>query len=269
MMPKPGEACSVRYSIVLPAYNEAGLIAPVLDELVRGMRHRGEPFELLVVENGSTDDTAAILGEREAVIPELRTVSLSEADYGRAIAKGFQLAAAPIVVHFDVDYYDFGFLDDAVRLIDDGSAGIVLASKRAPGADDRRPLQRRLLTAAFTLAMRAILQTSITDAHGMKVLSRSQCASAAASCQMTGALYDIELVLRASAAGVRVVELPATVSELRPPRTPVWRRGVQSGLGLVQLRSLLRRERRSTRRRAGSSAAAAVLPRRRAGQSAR
>jgi dolichyl-phosphate beta-glucosyltransferase len=269
MTPTPGEPCPVRYSVVLPAYNEAALIAGVLDELARGMRRRGEPFELLVVENGSTDGTAAVLAGLEGVIPELSSVSLAEADYGRAIAKGFQLAAAPIVVHFDVDYYDLGFLEDAVRLIDDGAAGIVLASKRAPGADDRRPLQRRLLTAGFTLAMRALLQTSITDAHGMKVLSRAQCASAAASCQMTGALYDIELVLRASAAGVRVVELPATVSELRPPRTPVWRRGVQSGLGLVQLRILLRRERRSLRRRAGSSAATAVPSRQHARQSAR
>jgi len=269
MMPDPVEMRPLRYSVVLPAHNEAELIAPVLDELAQELRRRREPFELIVVENGSTDGTAAILAGLEGAIPELRTVSLAEADYGRAIAKGFQLATAPIVAHFDVDYYDFGFLDDAVRLIDDGSAGIVLASKRAPGADDRRPLQRRLLTAGFTLAMRVVLQTPITDAHGMKVLSRAECAPAAASCQMTGALYDIELVLRASADGVRVVELPATVSELRPPRTPVWRRGMQSGLGLLQLRSLLRRERRSLRRRTGSSAATAMVPRRRAGQSAR
>ncbi len=85
---------------------------------------------------------------------------------------------------------------------------------------------------------------------------------------MSGALYDIELVLRAIDDGVRVVELPATVTELRPPRTPVWRRGLESGLGLLRLRNLLRRERRQQRRRA-ASVAAAPATRPRAGESIR
>lgn len=60
---------------------------------------------------------------------------------------------------------------------------------------------------------------------------------------MTGALYDVELVLRASRAGVRIAELPADVAEIRPPRTPVWQRSIESATGLVHLRVLLWRER--------------------------
>jgi hypothetical protein len=95
--------------------------------------------------------------------------------------------------------------------------------------------------------MRALLRIPVTDAHGMKVLSRAQTAEAAAACTMTGALYDVELVLRASRAGVRVAELPADVSEVRPPRTPVWQRSIESATGLVRLRVLLWQERLARR----------------------
>lgn len=56
---------------------------------------------------------------------------------------------------------------------------------------------------------------------------------------LRGSLFDVELVLRASRAGLAVVELPATVRERRPPRTSVARRTVESAVGLVRLRLLV------------------------------
>lgn len=233
----------LRCSIVLPAHNEADLLEGSVRDLVKAMRDRDEAFEVVIVENGSTDRTLPLAERIESETPEVRVVTLPIADYGAAVAKGFDEATAPVVVHFDVDYVDVGFLDKGLALVDAGVAGIVLASKRAPGAKDRRPLLRRLLTAGFTLAMRVLLQMPVTDAHGMKVLARAQCARAAKACKMTGSLWDVELVLRASRAGVRVAELPAVVVELRPPRTPVWQRSIESATGLLRLRWLLWRER--------------------------
>jgi dolichyl-phosphate beta-glucosyltransferase len=230
-------------SVVLPAHNEAELLEASVRDLVKAMRDRGDTFELIVVENGSTDETAQLGRRIESETAEVRLVQLPRADYGAAVAKGFAEAKGQIVVHFDVDYIDAGFLEEGVALIESGTAGIVLASKRAPGAVDRRPLVRRMLTAGFTFAMRKLLTMPVSDAHGMKVLSRPACAASARACQMTGSLYDVELVLRASRAGVKVVELPAEVRELRPPRTPVWERSIESATGLVRLRLLLWRER--------------------------
>jgi len=238
-----GPVDTVRRSIVLPAHNEAELLERAVGELVKAMRDRGESFELVIVENGSTDGTRKIAERIEADTPEVRVLSLPLADYGAAVAKGFAEARGEVVVHFDVDYVDLGFLEKGVAIVDSGVAGIVLASKRLPGATDRRPLSRRVLTAGFTFAMRALLRMSVTDAHGMKVLSRAQNAAAAGACKMTGALYDVELVLRASRAGVKVAELPADVREVRPPRTSVWQRSLESATGLLRLRVLLWRER--------------------------
>ena len=242
-MSEPIEDGHVRRSIVLPAHNEADLLERAVGDVVKAMRDRDETFEIVIVENGSTDGTGEIASRLQAEIPEVRLVSLREADYGAAVAKGFEVATGDAVVHFDVDYVDMGFLGKGVAIVDAGVAGIVLASKRAPGATDRRPISRRILTFGFTFAMRVLLQLPVTDAHGMKVLSRAQCSEPARACKMTGALYDVELVLRASRAGVRVAELPADVCEVRPPRTSVWQRSIESATGLLRLRVLLWQER--------------------------
>ena len=50
----------------------------------------------------------------------------------------------------------------------------MLASKRAPGALDRRPVARRILTAGFTAATRRLLGLNVTDAHGIKAMDRDR-----------------------------------------------------------------------------------------------
>ncbi|MGH9171657.1 MAG: glycosyltransferase [Acidimicrobiales bacterium] len=235
-------------SIVLPAHNEVELLEGAVAELASALRQRELDFEIVVVENGSTDGTAELAHKITAPVPELRVVELERPDYGAAVATGFRASRGDIVVHFDVDLIDMAFLGEGTALIESRQAGIVLASKRAPGATDDRPAHRRILTAGFTLAMRLLLAVPVTDAHGMKVLSRSACAPSASACKMTGALYDVELVLRASRAGVIVAELPADVREIRPPRTPVWHRSVESASGLLRLRILLWKERLRARK---------------------
>jgi len=235
------------YSVVLPAHNEQNLLEPTVREILKGLRDREESFEIVVVENGSSDATGRLalrLGDEN---PEISVRRLPVADYGRAVATGLAAARGDLIVHFDVDYYDLGFLDEATALVRSGRAGIVLASKRAPGARDRRPLVRRLLTAGFATAMRLLLRMPVSDSHGMKVLLREPCQEIARRCSMTGSLFDVELVLRAARAGVAIAELPADVRELRPPRTPVTRRALESAAGLVRLRMLLWREARGFR----------------------
>jgi glycosyltransferase involved in cell wall biosynthesis len=230
-------------SVVLPAHNEAELIETAVGGLAKSLRDQARDFEIVIVENGSTDRTADLARRIAEEMPEVRLYELPQADYGAAVAAGFSHARGDIVVHFDVDLIDLGFLDKGVALVEEGRAGIVLASKRAPGSNDERPVYRRLLTAGFTLGMRVLLAVPVSDAHGMKVLSRQQCATAAAACQMRGALYDVELVLRASRQGVVIRELPTEVREIRPPRSSVWQRSLEGATGLVRLRILLWRER--------------------------
>jgi len=158
------------------------------------------------------------------------------------LAAGFDSARGTLVANFDVDYYDLAFLDAALVLLEDDDVDIVLASKRAPGARDRRPLVRRLLTAVFAFVLRSMVDLKASDAHGMKVLRRASTAPIVDRCVMRRSLFDVEMVLRAANGGLGIREIPAVVVERRPPRTSLTRRSIESLIGLWKLRAILRRE---------------------------
>ena len=242
--PSPAEPASAlepppEITVVLPAHNEVMLIGSTVTNLVSGFERRGRAFEILVVENGSTDGTLRLARLLAAQLPHVRVLSLASGDYGEALAAGFRDALGPLIVSFDVDYYDLSFFDAALGLLDSGEADLVLASKRAAGARDRRPLLRRVLTAGFAAALHRVVGIEVSDAHGMKVVSASAVVPLIEQTVLRGSLFDVELVLRANRAGLAVRELPAVVRELRPPRTSVLRRIVESAIGLVRLRLLV------------------------------
>lgn len=230
-------------SIVMPAYNEAALLEASVTEVVEGLRAVGEPFEVVVVENGSTDGTPAIARRLEDRITEVRLESMRAADYGEALRTGLLTARGRVAVVFDVDFYDLSFLKEALTILDSSpdpvGPVVVVASKRAPGAHDERSLLRRGATSAFCTILRAGFGLSVSDTHGMKAINLAALRPAVQACRNGSDLFDTELVIRAERSGYRVAEVPVTVEERRPSRTSIMRRVPRTLLGLARLRCTL------------------------------
>lgn len=223
-------------SVVMAAYNEA----QYLDHAVRAARDGAGVAEVVVVENGSTDGTPEVARRLEQELQGIRTFSLPKPDYGAALRHGTLMATGDVVVIFDVDYYDLSFLEAAVaRLNDPDLPAIVIGSKRAPGARDERPLPRRLITTAFSMVLRRGFGLNVSDTHGMKAMRRELVLPIVEQCRFGTDLFDTELVLRAEASGLGVVEIPVTVVEQRPSRTSIARRAARSMTGLLRLRIAL------------------------------
>ena len=88
---------SHRFSIVVPVYNEASFIPIALPALIAEAESLGQSYEILLMENGSTDDTAAIARETAGDAP-VSVMSLVAADYGAAMREGFLAADGDWVV---------------------------------------------------------------------------------------------------------------------------------------------------------------------------
>jgi glycosyltransferase involved in cell wall biosynthesis len=241
-MAADGAGPPARFSVVLPAHNEEAILATTVARVTDGLRERGLDFEVLIVENGSTDGTAALADELAAAHPEVRSLHNPAPDYGLALRRGLLEAEGDVVVNFDVDYYDLDFFDRAVALMGEQGAAIVVGTKRGEGSEDTRALPRRLVTGGFSLVLRRGFGLKVSDTHGMKALDRGLVAPLAERCRLGTDLFDTELVLRTERAGLVVAELPVRVEERRPARSPIARRVLRTALGLRKLRLSLREE---------------------------
>lgn len=237
---------SPRISVVMPAYNEAEILATSVKDVVEGLRERGETFEVLIVENGSTDGTLALAEQIASEFPEVRVAHRDEANYGRALRHGLLDANGDAVVNFDTDYFDLDFLAAAVgRVLSEGGPAIVVGSKRAAGANDTRAPLRKAATWVFSTILRVGFGLRVSDTHGMKAMRRAAVAPYAEACFSGQDLFDTELILRVERAGLGTGEIPVAVHELRPARSSFLSRVPRTLRGLCNLRIALWKETRT------------------------
>jgi glycosyltransferase involved in cell wall biosynthesis len=222
-------------SIVMPAYDEEGYLEPAVKTAIGSLRAREAHFEVLIVENGSTDATIAEADGLARTYDEVRVLHLPDADYGAALRAGFLAAEGEVIVNFDVDFVDMSFLDEAVSIMDDGLTTVVVGSKRTAGADDQRSIGRKVVTAGFSLTMRYWFGLKVSDTHGLKALRREALTPLVLDCRSSRDIFDTELILRAERAGLPIREIPVTAMERRPPRTSIARRIPRSIIGLARL----------------------------------
>jgi glycosyltransferase involved in cell wall biosynthesis len=231
-------------SVVVPAHNEEAFLEAAVGAVLAGLRARQQPFEVIVVENGSSDKTADVADHLAAAHPEVRSIQWPVADYGRSLRTGFLAARGDVVVNFDVDYYDLGFLDAAVARLDEPDHPVVVVgTKRGVGAVDGRPWPRKVVTFTFSMLLKVGFGLKVSDTHGIKALRRAPLVDLVETCRFGTDLFDTELILRAERAGMVTTEIPVKVEETRPSRSPIARRVLRSLFGLGRLRVVMWRSR--------------------------
>jgi glycosyltransferase involved in cell wall biosynthesis len=227
---------SLTFSIVVPVYNEAAFIPRALPALIEQMESLDETYRILIVENGSVDDTVEVT-RRVAGDRPVTVLSLAKPDYGAAMRKGFMEAEGDWVVNFDIDYFSADFLR---RVLELEGVDLVIASKRDPGSEDRRPLIRRVATRVFNLMLGTILDSRVSDTHGMKAFRRGLVETLAPQVVSRQDLFDTELVIRAERAGYHIEEVPVVVEEMRVARSSLVKRAPRTVVGLFRIRKILK-----------------------------
>jgi GT2 family glycosyltransferase len=224
-------------TVVIPVHNEASFLPEALPRLFDELDSVDADVSVLVTENGSTDATADLVREAMANYPKLDLLELAAPDYGAAMRDGFLQAETEWVANFDIDYFSGEFLTNGLALRD--TADIVLASKRAEGADDQRGATRRFATWTFNQILRFALASGVSDTHGMKLVRSTVVDDIAPQVISTTDLFDTELVVRAERAGYRIVELPASVEELRESKSNLVQRVPRTLKGVWAIRRSL------------------------------
>jgi glycosyltransferase involved in cell wall biosynthesis len=199
-----------RFLTALPVFNEAAHVEGVLDEVLKHTSH------VLVVDDGSTDGTSALLADRVARRGDVRVVRHPvNAGYGAALATAFrETLAGPWdgLVTIDCDgQHQPRLIPDFIAAASDPAApaDIVSGSRylRLFAGDSEPPAARRRINAEITAEINDRLGLVITDAFcGFKAYSRR--ALEALQVTETGYAMPLEVWVQAAAAGLAIVELP-------------------------------------------------------------
>ena len=228
-------------SVVVPVYNELEILPSFTEELVGFLDSLDQSYEILLIENGSTDGTAALVNDLSHRLPTLRAFHIAHASYGDALRLGLTEADANVVIVLNADLLDKSFiLASLERLVD---YEVVVGSKNLPQSLDRRPFLRRLITRSFNLLLKLLFGFRGTDTHGLKAFRRGALDIVLPACSTNAEIFDTELILRAQYLGMRIVEVPVTVREIRPSRYGLLQRVPQTVVDLATLiKTLKRRE---------------------------
>lgn len=211
-------------SIVIPVYNEEGILHAAVVDLRERLSPLGWRYEIILAENGSRDRTIPIAEELSQKYPEVRFISAGEPNYGKALREGILDAKGDIVLCEEIDLCDTEFHKRAVELLDSGRADMVIGSKLIGGASDERPLWRHAASIVYTGILRVLLGFRGTDTHGLKAFRRATLLPLVQACLVEKDVFASELVIRSYRDDLRVIEIPVRVKEMRPPSINLMKR---------------------------------------------
>lgn len=221
-------------SVVIPVYNEEKIVKQKLSILLKKLSDLDvKDYEILVIENGSTDNTKKLLKKLSSKNNKLRTFFLKEANYGKALKKGIKEAKFENVFQFDIDFIDSSFLTRGLK--EKSNFDILVGSKLLPGSKDQRPQERRIITRLMSFLVR-LLGYQGTDTHGNKMYKKSKISSTIDKVEARHHFFDTELLMRAQKLNINIKEIPVTVKEIRKTRFPFFARLYQTILGFNDLK---------------------------------
>lgn len=225
---KAGEVKDVELSIVIPIYNEEGILSASVADLVAKMdadpRLRGRTYELILSENGSKDRTVEIAKELMERVPQLRLLHSDEPNYGLAMRRGILDAKGAIVLCDEIDLCDTDFYARALEKIEDDGYDLVVGSKALDRSMDQRPLYRQAATRVLNTMFRIFLGFHGTDTHGLKAFRRDRMLAVVDRCVVDKDLFASEFVIRAERMNFRMTEIPVHIVEKRKPSINLFKR---------------------------------------------
>ncbi len=220
-----------KYSIVIPAYNERARILATLRAVVDTVRAHQWSAEVIVVNDGSTDETAQLVGEFSRTAPEVRLMNNPRnCGKGYSVRSGLLHAQGEIVMFTDADLS--APIEEAERLFAAIASGadIAIGSRwlETSRQTHRQPLYRQFFGRCFNALTRAIMRLPFADTQcGFKAFTRTAAQTVFQLQTIERWGFDPEILFIARKRGFRIKEVPVSWAHDARTRISYLRDGMQ------------------------------------------
>lgn len=196
-------------SIIIPAYNEESRLGGSLARLHTYLSHLNRPVEVIVIENGSVDGTAAVVREHQRSMPYLRLVQLSTPGKGGAVRQGMLEARGEYLMFCDADMsMPVQDIDLFLAELDRGAPIVIASRELATSTRHNEPWRRHLMGRAFNWITRSLVVRDFGDTQcGFKAFQRAVARDLFGRQRTRGWAFDVEILLLARQCGYRVQQI--------------------------------------------------------------
>lgn len=199
-------------SIVIPAYNEAERIATTLLAMDKYLSTAEYSYEILVVNDGSTDNTSAIVRNMEKLVKNLKVIDIKQnGGKGGTVRAGMLAASGKVRLFTDADNStSIDHFDKMIPLFKEG-CGVVIGSRAMRGAklDPPESLFRQIAGKGLNLIVQLFLLPGLWDTQcGFKAFTDEAAERIFAISRISGWGFDVEILALAQKMGYKIKEIP-------------------------------------------------------------
>lgn len=209
----------VYLSMVVPIYNEESRVLAPLPNAIQYLESTFEKWELIMVDDGSTDKTPDRLLEAESLTPHIKILrNLKNHGKGAAVRQGFQQAAGEVLLFSDADFSTPP--EECTKLLQTLATGydIVIGSRGLPESNVEVPQSwaRETMGKIFNLLIRSLLPLEFNDTQcGFKMFRREAAELIFPRMSISGFAFDVEVLMIAQLHQLRTAEIPVTWRNVR------------------------------------------------------
>lgn len=236
----------VKLSVLLPMYNEAARAERCIRQVENAVNCFSSSYEIVVVEDGSTDGTDRIAASLTKTNPRIKMLHFPvRLGKGKAIKNAFGVAKGDIIVLLDADLATrLDYLPLLVKTAEE-CGGMVAGSRLVFGSSVRRPISRTLLSLVYNFLVRLLFHDGVHDHQcGFKAFSRDLTMKLREKTVADGFFVDTEFIVNAKKLGYPVTEIPVVWAEPRgrgDSKVRPLREALKMGFELLQLRLSINR----------------------------
>ncbi|MGH7667832.1 MAG: dolichyl-phosphate beta-glucosyltransferase [Candidatus Dormibacteria bacterium] len=233
-------ASQIALSLVVPAYNEVSRLPPSLQRIRRHLDSLDRPYQVLVVDDGSTDGTGALVEAAADSWPQLELVAFAHNQgKGAAVRAGMLRATGELRLFSDADLStpiaEMAKLELAIA----SGAGVAIGSRALPESqvELHQPIYRELMGKMYNQALRRLLLPGLRDTQcGFKMFTAAATHSCFAELRTPGFGFDAEVLLRAQLKQITIAEVPVVWRNAAGTRVSSLRDGGEMLVDLFRLR---------------------------------